>query len=562
MAVVAPAEPFRGNRMVFYLRAYKWRYTSGFIVLVVGTFAALVAPFLIQLAIDDVDGGSATVRVLAGYAGLLLLLAAVESALRYWSRPQVAGASRQIEYRLRNDLAIHLLVLDQRFYLRSRTGDLMSRATNDLQAVRNLLGPTVVDIGRTLVMVTMGVGILLSIDIRLTLISISYLPAVVILVAYFETEVEKRFLQVQEQMAVLTERSQENISGIRAIKAYAQEEAEIETFDGANREMMRRSLRLAIYLSGLFPVMILMTGIGAALVLWFGGQDVAAGRISVGEFVRFNIILGLLAQQLTFVGWVVASWQQGMVANRRINEVLHTAPEIADPDPPSPLAAVRGDVAFHGVTIAYGDNEPILEDIDLEIPAGRTVAIVGETGSGKTSLINALVRMIDPAQGSVTIDGRDVRELPLEQLRALVAVVPQESFLFSDSLRGNIGYGRDDPPESELIRAVETSQLSNDLDQLLGGIDTVIGERGVTLSGGQKQRAALARALLKEAPILVLNDSLSHVDTHTEEEILKRLREVMRDRTTIVIAHRTSTLRSADLIVTLEDKHISEVGTH
>ena len=562
MAVVAPAEPFRGNRMVFYLRAYRWRYTSGFIVLVVRTFAVLVAPFLVQLAIDDIDEGSASVRVLADYAGLLLLLAAGESALRYWSRLQVAGASRQIEYRLRNDLATHLLVLDQRFYLRSRTGDLMSRATNDLQAVRNLLGPTVVDIGRTLVMVTMGVGILLSIDVRLTLISISYLPAVVILVAYFETEVEKRFLQVQEQMAVLTERSQENISGIRAIKAYAQEEAEIATFDGANREMMRRSLRLAIYLSGLFPVMILMTGIGAALVLWFGGQDVASGRISVGEFVRFNIILGLLAQQLTFVGWVVASWQQGMVANRRIDEVLHTAPEIADPDAPSQLEAVRGDVGFHGVTIAYGDNEPILEGIELEIPAGRTVAIVGETGAGKTSLINALVRMIDPAEGSVTIDGRDVRELPLEQLRALVAVVPQESFLFSDSLRGNIGYGRDDPPEPELIRAVETSQLSNDLDQLRGGIDTVIGERGVTLSGGQKQRAALARALLKDAPILVLDDSLSHVDTHTEEEILKRLREVMRDRTTIVIAHRTSTLRSADLIVTLEDKRISEVGTH
>lgn len=562
MAVVAPAEPFRGNRMLFYLRAYRWRYIVGFVVLVIATFAALVAPFVVQLAVDDITEGNATARVLAAYAGLILVLASIESVLRYWSRLHISGTARKIEYRLRNDLATHLLVLDQGFYLRSRTGDLMSRATNDLQAVRNLLGPTIVDIARTLVMVTIGVGILLSINVRLTLISISYLPAVVILVAYFETEVEKRFLQVQEQMAVLTERSQENISGIRAIKAYAQEEAEIATFDRENREMMRRSLRLAVYLSGLFPVMILMTGVGTALVLWFGGQDVAAGRLTVGEFVRFNIILALLAQQLTFVGWVIASWQQGMVANRRINEVLHTAPQVADPEPARPLEDVRGDVAFHGVSVAYGGETPVLEDIDLEIPAGRTVAIVGETGAGKTSLINALVRLIDPVEGSVTIDGRDVRELPLEQLRALVAVVPQESFLFSDSLRDNIGYGRGDAPDEELDRAVQTSQLSNDLAQLRGGIDTVIGERGVTLSGGQKQRAALARALLKEAPVLVLDDALSHVDTHTEEEILKRLREVMRDRTTIVIAHRTSTLRSADLIVTLEDGRISEVGTH
>jgi ATP-binding cassette subfamily B multidrug efflux pump len=562
VAVVAPAEPFRGNRMLFYLRAYRWRYIVGFVVLVLATFAALVAPFILQLAIDDITEGDATIAVLAGYAGLLLLIASGESGLRYWSRLHVSGTSRQIEYRLRNDLATHLLVLDQSFYLRSRTGDLMSRATNDLQAVRMLLGPTIVDIARTLVLVTLGVGILLSIDVRLTLISVSYLPAVVILVSYFETEVERRFLQVQEQMAVLTERSQENISGIRAIKAYAQEEAEIATFDAANREMMRRSLRLAIYLSGLFPVMILMTGIGTALVLWFGGQDVAAGRLSVGEFVRFNVILALLAQQLTFVGWVVASWQQGIVANRRINEVLHTPPQVADPEPAQPLEGVRGDVAFHGVTVSYGESEPVLEDIDLEIPAGRTVAIVGETGAGKTSLVNALVRLIDPAEGAVTIDGRDVRDLPLEQLRALVAVVPQESFLFSDSLRDNIGYGRSDAPEEEVDRAVLTSQLSNDLAQLRGGIDTVIGERGVTLSGGQKQRAALARALLKEAPVLVLDDALSHVDTHTEEEILKRLREIMRDRTTIVIAHRTSTLRSADLIVTLEEGRISEVGSH
>ena len=310
MTVVAPAEPFRGNRMLFYLRAYRWRYTTGFVALFIATFGALITPFILQLAIDAIDDGSAIGRLLADYAGLILVLAIGESALRYWSRFHVSGTARRIEYRLRNDLATHLLVLDQSFYLRSRTGDLMSRAINDLQAVRNLLGPTLVDIARTLVLVTLGVAILLSIDVRLALISISYLPAVMVLVAYFETEVEKRFLQVREQMAVLIERSQENISGIRAIKAYAQEEAEIETFDGENREIMRRSLRLAVYLSGLFPVMILMTGIGTALVLWFGGQDVAAGRISVGEFVRFNIILGLLAQQLTFVGWVIASWRR------------------------------------------------------------------------------------------------------------------------------------------------------------------------------------------------------------------------------------------------------------
>ncbi|MCK9485839.1 MAG: ABC transporter ATP-binding protein/permease [Dehalococcoidia bacterium] len=555
-----------GDRIFGYLKRYKWPYLAGFVALLGATVLALLPPLVVNWAVDDIDrtirgvGGDIGAAGLLRYAALIAAIALAEGVLRYFSRWVVSGSSRRIEYGLREDLANHLLRLDQGFYVQARTGDLMSRLTNDLQAVRDFLGPTVVDITRSIVILVAGFAFMWAIDLRLTLIAFAYLPVVILLMAYFETNIEKRFFEVQDQIAELTERSQENISGIRAIKAYAQEDAEIRTFARENEEMRRRSMRLGKYEAALLPSMIVLTQGGTLLVLWFGGHDVVDGRISLGDFTQFFLILTILSSQLMAVGWIVASAQLGVVAIRRINEIFRTTSAIADG--PHTTSHLRGDVEFQGVTVRFGAAEPILRDVSLRIAAGSTVAIVGATGQGKTTLVNLVPRLLDPVEGSVLVDGVDVREYRLDDLRQQVGFVPQESFLFSESLRENVSYGRQDASDEDYQGALDISQLSNDLQQLTQGLDTVIGERGMTLSGGQKQRAAIARALLKDPPVLILDDALSHVDTHTEEEILRRLRTYMRGRTTILIAHRTSTLRSADRIVVLEDGAIVEQGSH
>lgn len=557
-----PLPPGRAgsNRIVQYLLHYRWRYGGGLVALIAATIAALLPPVVVQRAVDDLKDGTATTS-LARYALIIALIAVVEGTLRYYSRMVVSGTSRIIEYRLRDDLARHLMAMDHNYYVHARTGDLMSRVTNDLQAVRDVLGPSLVDISRIVVVGITGIIFMLFIDVRLTLIALIYLPVVIALVSFFETNVEARFREVQEQLSLLTDRSQENIAGIRAVKAYAQEDAEISSYAAANDEMRSRSMRLARYHSGLFPIMIVLTGAGTLFVLWIGGQNVVDGRMTMGEFVEFMFVLAILAQQLTAVGWVIAMAQLGVVAVRRVNEVLRAEPAVADGYRTGLPTAVRGDIEFAGVGVAFEGRE-VLHDINLSIPAGATVALVGGTGAGKTTLASLLVRLSDPTTGSVRLDGVDVREWPLTQLREAIAFVPQESFLFSDSIRENISYGRPEATDDEYDLATRISRLSNDLKDLADGLETTIGERGVTLSGGQKQRAALARALLKQAPVLVLDDALSHVDTQTEEQILDGLREVMRGRTTILIAHRTSTLRSADLLAIIEDGTIVERGSH
>lgn len=548
-------------RLTRYLLRYKWRYLLGFAALLSASLVVMLPPVALRHAIDSIAEGTTRGQLLR-YALIILGLALVESVLRFAARHLVSGTSRRVEYELRNDLAAKLMELDQSFYLRSHTGDLMARCTNDLQMVREIVGPALIDLLRTFTMILIGFGFLLSIDVRLALVAIAYFPVIAAVIIYFRSTVEAKFRAVQDQFGQLANHVQENISGIRTIKAYAQEEAETQAFARANREMMKRSLSWAYYTGAMWPLMAAMAGASTALVLWFGGHDVVSGRITIGQFVQFNTYLGILANPLMSLGWTVNAWQQGAASMRRIADVLTARPAVREPRVPARTGPVRGEIEFRHVTFGYQPGRPVLRNIDLRIPAGTTVAIVGPTGAGKTTLVNLLARLYDPWEGQVTLDGIDIREWSLHDLRAAIGFVPQESFLFSESLRDNIAFGRRDPPEEALMEALETSQLINDLPQLTDGFDTVIGERGVTLSGGQKQRAALARALLADPPVLVLDDALAHVDTHTEEAILRRLRAFMERRTTILIAHRTSTVASADLIVVLDDGAIAEAGTH
>jgi ATP-binding cassette, subfamily B, multidrug efflux pump len=550
-----------------YMAHYRGRYAAGFAALLVASFVAMLPPFVLGRAIDALrDGLSGAgdgpgTLALVTYGAIILGLACIEGFMRFASRLLVSGTSRRVEYEIRNELAAHQLHLDQRFFLRSQTGDLMARATNDLQMVRDLLGPLLIDLLRIASMLVFGFIFLVSLNVRLGLIAYAYFPVVGIVIALFGHVVEMRYRAVQDQFGVLSTRVQENVSGMRTIKAYAQEDTETASFATANREMMRRSMSWAYYTGALWPLMFVATGASTVLVLWFGGQDVVNGRMTLGEFVQFNTYLILLANPLTSLGWTATAVQQGVASLKRIREVLHTPSAILDAPGAEPLPAIRGDLAFEDVSFAY-DGHPVLAGVTLTIPAGTTVALVGATGAGKTTLVNLLVRLWDPDTGTVRIDGRDLRTLPLTQVREVVAFVPQETFLFSEALRDNIAFGRADSEEGPLEHALDVSQLAGDLPQLTGGLDTVIGERGVTLSGGQKQRAAIARAVFKDAPILVLDDALSHVDTHTEEEILDRLRDYMRGRTTILIAHRTSTVLAADRIAVLEHGRIAEEGTH
>jgi ATP-binding cassette subfamily B protein len=548
------------SRLVYYFVRFRTRYICGFVALVAASFVVMLPPIVVRDAIDAIDEGTTSTE-LVGFVGLIFALAIVESSLRFGSRMLVSGTSRKVEYELRNDLAAHLMRLDQSYYLKQQTGDLMARCTNDLQRVRDLVGPASLDIARAVLLMVIGFAFMLSIDVRLALIALAYFPVVAVLMVRFRETVENKYRAVQDQFGVLSNRVQENISGIRAIKAYAQEGSESDTFARENEELMRRTMSWAFYMGAFWPLMIFVAGFSVALVLWFGGRDVVAGRLTVGEFVQFNAYLAILAGALMPLGWTATMFQQGVASMRRVAEVLAAEPQINDPARATPLPEPRGDVEFRNVTFGYG-SESVLRDVSFAVPAGRTVALVGATGAGKTSLVGLLVRLYDPWEGQVLLDGVDVRDLSLQELRSLVGFVPQETFLFSDSLEENIALARDHWTEAEIAYAVNTSQLVNDLPQLSFGLETVLGERGVTLSGGQKQRTALARALLKDPPVVVLDDALSHVDTHTEEEILHRLHDFMKDRTTILIAHRTSTLRSADYIVALEDGRIVEQGTH
>ncbi len=578
------------RRLLRYLHPYRSKFVSGLACVVVTTGIALTGPIVLRYAVDDLTA-SVTTAKLALYGGLLLLIGIASGAFRFLMRRILIGASRHIEYDIRNDFFASLQRQHAGYFQHHRTGDLMSRATNDLNAVRMMIGPAVMYASSTVLAFVSALALMASIDVRLTLWALVPLPLVSISVKYFGSAIHRRFERIQAQLSEVSAVAQEALSGVRVVRAYRQEDAEIDRFRAANLEYLQRNRGL-IALQGLFfPSMGFLLGLGAMVVLWLGSRASIEGRITLGEFVAFNAYLMMLSWPMIAFGWVTNMLQRGMASWKRMVEVLDAEPAIRDAVPartwrPADLSAVasakaeagsrvhaiRGAIEFRNLTFAY-DGRPVLEDISLKIEAGQTVALVGPTGSGKSTLIQLIVRVTDPPPGTVFLDGIDVRDMPLDVVRGAIAVVPQEPFLFSDTIAANVALGLDaiagrvgglDPGRrmAAVEEASAIARLDKDVAGFPKGYATVVGERGITLSGGQKQRVAIARAVITDPRVLILDDALSAVDTYTEEEILERLRKVMRERTSLIVSHRISTVRDADRILVLDGGRIVEDGTH
>jgi ATP-binding cassette subfamily B multidrug efflux pump len=558
------------RRLLPYGLRHRRQFLLGFGCILVTTTLSLLSPWILKYAIDDLTAGVTRAK-LASYAAALLLLAVAGGVFRFLMRRLIVGASREIEYDLRNDFFAHLQRLPLSFFQARRTGDLMSRATNDLNAVRMMIGPAVMYSSSTILVFCVAIVLMLTIDARLTLIALIPLPFVSISVRYFGGAIHARFERIQAQLSDISAVVQEALAGVRVVRAYGQEAAETDRFRRANQEYVDRNRGL-IALQGLFyPTLTLFLGLGALLVLWLGSREVIRGRITIGEFVAFNAYLAMLAWPMIAFGWVTNMLERGMASWARMLEVLDTEPAIRDAPAAgawAPPAEPAGAVEFRDLRFAY-DGRPVLDGVSLRIDPGRTVAIVGATGSGKSTLVSLIARLHDPPPGTVFVDGADVRDLPLAWLRGAIGFVPQEPFLFSETVAENIAFGLQAdaeapaPPDPGAVRAAAgIARLDRDVEGFPKGYDTLVGERGITLSGGQRQRTALARALMVDPRILILDDALSAVDTCTEEEILRRLRGVMRQRTSIIVSHRVSTVRDADLIVVLADGRIAERGRH
>jgi ATP-binding cassette subfamily B protein len=551
------------GRLLAYVGRYRAAFTLGFLCIVATTAISLAGPWVLKYAIDDLTA-AITAAKLAFYGGALLGLAAVGGIFRFLQRRIIIGASRDIEFDLRNDFFARLQLFEPAYFHRNRTGDLMSRATNDLNAVRMMIGPAVMYLSNTVLTFITVITLMLSLNRRLTLLSLIPLPILSVAVYFFGAVIHRRFDRIQDQLSTISAVTQEALAGVRVVRAYRQEHFEIGRFRLANEEYLRRNRKLIRVEGAFFPIMGLLMGIGALLVLWLGSRDVIAGRMTVGELVAFNSYLMMLAWPMIAFGWVTNLLQRGTASWKRMLDVLTAEPAITDAGASSQVTSreqIRGDIEFRELTFAYGDTV-VLRHISARLPGGSTTAIVGATGSGKSTLLNLLPRLNDPPRGTVFIDGIDIRDMPLAVLRGAIGFVPQEPFLFSASIADNIAFGAPAASREQIEQAAHVSRLDKDLVDFPKGYDTVVGERGITLSGGQKQRTAIARAVITDPKILVLDDALSAVDTYTEEEILSRLAGVMRSRTTILVSHRVSTVRNADQILVLDDGAIVERGTH
>ncbi|HET6262296.1 MAG TPA: ABC transporter ATP-binding protein, partial [Chloroflexia bacterium] len=528
--------------------------------IVATTILSLTLPYLVGTAIDSIEAGQPNDQVTV-IAGLILLLAAIQGVGDFYARYSINEVSRLVEYELRNDLFAHLQRMQQSFFQNMHTGDIMARATNDLTAVRAFLGPGLSNSVRTVLMFLVASALMLTIHWGLALIVMFFMPMVSVAFVLIGGRMHRRYEHVQAQFGQLSTYAQENFSGIRVVKAYAQEEYETHHFAIASRDYINRSMEYQRLNQLLWPMMTIVLGLAGAAILYAGGMALINGSITLGQFVQFNFYLLMLSWPMIALGWVVSLYQQGAPSMGRIRELMCHRAKVADSDQTVPIETIRGEIEFDHVTLSY-DKRKVLDDISFHASAGTTLAIVGSTGVGKTSIVNLIARVHEAQEGRVLVDGVDVQHIPLSILRRSIGYVPQDTFLFSTSLSENVSFGVDEPEPALVAQSVQVARLSNDLDQFPDGIETVIGERGVTLSGGQKQRTALARAVMRAPSILILDDSLSSIDTHTQSEILSGLRDVLKGRTSIIISQRISTVKDADQILVLQDGHIVERGTH
>ena len=564
-----------------YMRRYRWGYVWGTLSCICTNTIWVMFPQVIRMAIDGIGGkwviyprvlqwavdalshGDTRIKVMI-FAGLLVLIASVKGVFLYSQRWILIGISREIEFDMRNDLFRKLETQDSGFYQRYRTGDIMARMTNDLNAVRNLLGPALMYSANTVFFTVGALFFLLRISPWLTLVAFAPMPLASILVQYFGSRIHDRFERIQASFSDISSQAQENYSGARLVRAFAREESQISLFERLNREYIARSLKLVQLMGMLWPTLEFVLGIAMILTLLVGGHQVIAHRITVGDFVAFNTYMVLLTWPIIAVGWVVNIFQRGTASVKRIDELMRAVPVIDDSAADPSIQAntvLNGEIEFRDLNFSYNET-PVLSGISLKIPAGSSLAIVGPTGSGKSTLINLITRMYEAPDGSLLIDGRPVRDYPLAVLRRNIGLVPQETFLFSTTIRENIAFGVPHATPEELLEAAEAAHIRKEFEEFPQGFETMVGERGVTLSGGQKQRAAIARALLRRPSILILDDALASVDTYTEERILGGLRGYIHSATTIMISHRVSTVRDADQIAVLVHGRIVELGRH
>jgi ATP-binding cassette subfamily B protein len=541
---------------------YVWRYRKGLALglgsLILKDVLGTLLPLTIKSGVDSLTHGF-RIETVFRFAALLVALSLGKGIFQYWMRVIIIGISRDVEYDLRNDLFSHLVTLSSNFYAKYRTGDIMARATNDLNAVRMMLGPGLMYWTETTLTAVLAIAVMLWVDWPLTLIALTPAPFVSLVVVIFGRRIHERFEKIQAMFSDISSRVQENLAGVRVIRAYAQEQAELRKFEELNLSYVGQNIRLA-RLSGLFnPLLQALIAVAFLLVLWVGGYRLLSHHITLGSFVMFNTYMGMLVWPMIAMGWVVNLIQRGTASWERIAQLRSERPVITGLS--HGVTPVRGDIEFEGVQVKYPTGDA-LSRVDLHIPAGRTVAIVGHTGSGKSTLVSLIPRLLDPTHGSVSLDGRNLRDLDPEWLRRQIGFVPQETFLFSATLGENIAWGVEEATAEQIARAAELAGLGPDIAGFPNGYQTVVGERGITLSGGQKQRTAIARAIMRNPSILILDDALSSVDTLTEERILTGLSEVMRGRTTILISHRVSTVRNADRIFVLEHGEVAEEGTH
>jgi len=542
-----------------FLLRYKKLWIAGIFAVTLTNVFMLAGPWILRLAINSLETGI-TKSGLAMYAGAIVLVTLISAAFRFMMRQTMIVASRKVEYDFRNNFFAHILSLDRKYYDKTPTGDIMARASNDMDSVRSMIGPGIMYFFSTAAALILALTLMIKISFKLTLLALIPLPVITVLVFFLGREINKRYTLIQKQYSDLTARAQESFSGIRVVKAYVQEKSEIEDFAGLSREYVDKNMSMVKIWGFFFPAIVLFSGMAVVMVLWFGGKAVIEGNINLGDFVAFSAYLLLLIWPMAALGWVVGLYQRGKASLSRIGQILAERPVVKNTAQPV-TKEIQGKIEFRNLRFGY-NGETVLKDINVTIEPGTRVALIGDTGSGKTTLVSLLMRAYPVERGMILIDGIDINDYELESLRSQVVPVMQETFLFSDTIRHNIAYGRPDVEMKSIKEFAWSAGISAEIEEFPKEYDTILGERGITLSGGQKQRTALARALSSNPRVLLLDDAFSAVDTRTEEEILTNLRQILSGRTSITISHRVSTVKDSDIILVLSDGVITEKGKH